>query len=634
MTNNNSSPNIIVLDDECEWEDMPSQNLQQETSPPLTPSSETQNQGRGKAPASLRDHFYDIWVNKKSRKVFRDKPENESDYNKKACCKCCDDSIPNKPNPNMVVHLFNCAEFRKDTRAFTDFISQNFSFEMNKKRNGVEFYVTLEHEKMKVDKRKASTTGTRGVKFQRTADQPTISASRGNYKKAQIKKELDARLIILAANTGMSFLQLQSQEFRSFIYWLCGIFPTLSRNNAPIILKELAYEVKKSCLVKVNNSEFITVVIDGWTSRNGVHIYAINLVTEIGEELFYTSFEVPHDKQDAQYLKDQLAERLDEVNRSTRTIVQNKDGTKQYRTKLVAICTDGASVMTAMKKKLVQHCVVDEDANGGQPIQIKPYKTMIELKCFTHGLNNGFKLLFKNFQEVKDVFDKVKKVVNAFSGLSKVTQELLALGGKKMVVESKTRFATRYYVIKRVLENKDSLTKLVNDSVHGRELPKEVFSILTEGSVEFWGSVSALKEFLEPLAELVKKSETPYYRLSDSIADFVSISKKMLHLYQQNPQLCLRYGESFYDTIKQIFQRYINNEIAVLALIFDVLLRFKPSEEAKSMAMEAMKKFARRATGFDAFDDDDDPADATSNFPFFLSNNSEREKERNKRRLA
>ncbi|GME84191.1 unnamed protein product [Ambrosiozyma monospora] len=56
----------------------------------------------------------------------------------------------------------------------------------------------------------------------------------------------------------------------------------------------------------------------------------------------------------------------------------------------------------------------------------------------------------------------------------------------------------------------------------------------------------------------------------------------MLHLYQQNPQLCLRYGESFYDTIKQIFQRYINNEIAVLALIFDVLLRFKPSEEAKS----------------------------------------------------
>ncbi|GMG25993.1 unnamed protein product [Ambrosiozyma monospora] len=77
-------------------------------------------------------------------------------------------------------------------------------------------------------------------------------------------------------------------------------------------------------------------------------------------------------------MKDQLAEKLDEVNRETRTIVENNDGT----TKLVAICTDGASMMTAMKMKLVQHCVVDEDPNGEQPIQIKPYKNMIELKCF------------------------------------------------------------------------------------------------------------------------------------------------------------------------------------------------------------------------------------------------------------
>ncbi|GMG18932.1 unnamed protein product [Ambrosiozyma monospora] len=183
-------------------------------------------------------------------------------------------------------------------------------------------------------------------------------------------------------------------------------------------------------------------------------------------------------------------------------------------------------------------------------------------------------------------------------------------------------------IIKRLLENKDSLTKLVHDSAHGRELPKEVFNLLTEGSVEFWGKVSALKEFLEPLAELVKKSETPYYRLSDYIADFVSISKNMLHLYQQNPQICLRYGESFYGTMRQIFQRYINKETAVLALIFNVSLRFKPSEEAKSMAMKAMKKLAKRSTVLDALDDDD-PADATTNnFSFFLSNNIQRMRKR------
>ncbi|GME73983.1 unnamed protein product [Ambrosiozyma monospora] len=121
------------------------------------------------------------------------------------------------------------------------------------------------------------------------------------------------------------------------IHLLCGRSKSQKNNN-------LAY---------MNDVMFDALLDSGsWTSRNGDHIFAVNLVTEKREEPFYTSFEVPYDKQDSQHLKDQLAKLLDGVNRQTKEKFESKDGRLKFRTKLVAICTAGACVMTSMKKLL------------------------------------------------------------------------------------------------------------------------------------------------------------------------------------------------------------------------------------------------------------------------------------------
>ncbi|GME70334.1 unnamed protein product [Ambrosiozyma monospora] len=224
---------------------------------------------------------------------------------------------------------------------------------------------------------------------------------------------------------------------------------------------------------------------------------------------------------------------------------------------------------------------------------------MLPLLCYTQDLNNAFRRVF-DIDQIESTFNTVQGIANLFHKSTKLGRLLKEnCGGKVMVSDCNTRFSSKFFVIERVIEKKRAILHCFLKSelslIDRRDGKYQ--ATLDINDLLVWDKIDGLYNLLLPLFNLFKFSKRPYYRLSDSFVDFAKASKSMVKEVMKDSMLELYVGMELFERINHTYLRFINNGLSLLALFFDLRYPFQYSDEALSVAIDALKKICDQRMG-------------------------------------
>jgi hypothetical protein len=227
---------------------------------------------------------------------------------------------------------------------------------------------------------------------------------------------------------------LENEGWKDFFQKLHPSFKLPSRYQLSNKLLDNEYKsVQEKVKEKIQSSEALTLLSDGWTDINGTAL--INILFTTPEPVFYTSIDTKLERHTGEYICSILSQAIDEIGQD----------------KVRAVITDNAANM-----KLAWRLLKDK------------YPTLITYGCQTHACH-GLNLLIRdiiNLPLIKKVLGKCLKIIKFFTQKQLPRQWLkkvqLEKGGKEIALTKpvETRWGSHLASFESILKNREYLQTL------------------------------------------------------------------------------------------------------------------------------------------------------------------------------
>ncbi|GMG30379.1 unnamed protein product [Ambrosiozyma monospora] len=471
----------------------------------------------------------------------------------KVVCKYChnngwQNNIRNKPNTDMTEHLLYCEAFAKANPVEALRITQAFaSFAVDDNDDPNSSVADPPRKKAKRDNSQPKITE---ASFKQ---EPRIKHAKTN---SQITMMI-AKMFVLC---GFSFVQVTNPWFQALMNLIPG-YKSCCRSSLNKAVEKHAEIARKEIQDAINESNYLTLISDGWSNCGHLGLYSFNFVNECGKE-FYLGLSDYGRKADGEWIKQTMVKLI------------KKNNVNVF--KIFVVASDGCATMNLYRKKMISE-----------------FPWMLSVKCYTHGLNNIFKCVME-IEEFKTIHEDCAIICNLFRNVIGNVKLL----GKALPSSTKTRFSTSFYVLKAVLQNKQQLLQINAD--YGKEIFKKYKHLISKigipGAREtfFWKDLADAVTVLEPLAILITRSEAPYWSLSDSFVQYIVATRDILALAEKSPYLDGCYNK-ICAALDIGFERYCNPAESILATIFDISVNFNPSIYAMSMVKNLLMQLVEGA---------------------------------------
>lgn len=375
------------------------------------------------------------------------------------------------------------------------------------------------------------------------------------------QKTSERLLFELLLATNAPFSLLDSKAFKDFVRSLNPLFEPFSRYNLTMErIPRYTAVVKQEVQEAIDKEKWISVGIDGWSTRANEGLYGVTVITGGGNEYIYDALNLGAEKASA----DNLMMALDPIIKRL--------GPK----KVVAIVTDGAANMKKLRE-----------------LAEASYKHCSGIYCVVHALNLFCLSIFKDSQ-IEKCFGLCCRIIECFNKSNKLTEILresnvnLGESTYKLTSIGTTRFSTSYDVLQSLQKNKNGLKVLVRRE--DISLPEEVKDgVLSE---LFWEQVETIQIILEPLNIAVKATQKPCLRLSECCFYVIFVLFQTLTLSSLNraaigDQTC----EHIAACCSKLMGNYLKNEIYYLGLILDLRYRCEFSETKYNAIEERLRDY-------------------------------------------
>lgn len=260
-----------------------------------------------------------------------------------------------------------------------------------------------------------------------------VLAKKDGYKEGGAKKKhLDDLLLGLITTDMQQMSIVEDKGFRSFVLGLDPRYTLPSRREITRKLLPTKYELaRKELYDELQETPYLALTTDIWSSRQTRGYITVTIHYITSEWVLKSSV-----LETARLTKDHTAENI----ATELTDICNK---WDILDKVSCIVTDsGANIVAAVAK-----CMQKK-----------------QLPCFAHLLNLVVQDFIKNSDELKEVLDKVKKLVSYFHHSVKATDKLAQVQDqhdvtrKKLVMDVETRWNSTYFMLKSVLEQHEVIT--------------------------------------------------------------------------------------------------------------------------------------------------------------------------------
>lgn len=346
-----------------------------------------------------------------------------------------------------------------------------------------------------------------GPSSQPTSGKP-LTFWQDTVSKAEQKK-LDGLVADFAFRGALSFRVMESDAAKKMF---TGLRPAYQPPSAKVIgsrlLNEKYDEIKLKFIIKVRESAYYSLAVDGWTNVARTHLLNFVVILPNGDTLLWKTANVSKDEKDAENTKKEIVKVAKELSLE----------------KWIALLQDNAN-MCQKVNDLIEEEFPLVFCNG----------------CLAHGLN----LFIKNVCElpaIKELFANATVLVNTINNHSRIhsfyTENIrkhlnIESGLQSMVI---TRFYTHYTQGKSVLDNKVGLTRLVGEhmdllsAVLSSKALEAFLSIVNSSS--FWTNLRfVVEEVLLPARIAIGVFETNSANLEVGYSTYL----ELFHRYKAMP---------------------------------------------------------------------------------------------------
>lgn len=259
---------------------------------------------------------------------------------------------------------------------------------------------------------------------------------------------------------------VEGEGFKSLCKYLVPYYKVPSRGTIMNRLNLLYNLEKTKLLEKLANLNYCALTTDCWTSRNNESYITVTChgISNDWSALSYNlATEIMPDRHTAEHLREKIEEIMEAFN---------------LMSKVVGIVHDNAANIVAAVRSMKEESIC----------------------CFAHTLqliiNNSL-----NRTQVNEILYKCSLMVGHFkhSPIAEqclhLKQEQLNLPKHKLIQSVKTRWNTTYYMIERLIEQREAISAVIND----RKVTTKTQSHKLGTNEEEWEFLEQLKKLFHPL---------------------------------------------------------------------------------------------------------------------------------------
>lgn len=358
----------------------------------------------------------------------------------------------------------------------------------------IEFLSKDKAKKPRTEKTKSEANAKSSVE-QKQKQQSSIRSFVGAKVDLNTQKALDLALCVMIVMCGLSFSIVENTYFILFLSLLRSTYVLPSRDYLVRTLLPCLYSkvnIAMENFFKTSNSLF-TVHLDGWTDNSKNSIVGISATDGINRfELSLLSLAVGADGETAQKIF------------SIFESVAESIGLR----KIVALCTDNASVM-----------------NKARSLFVQKYPHVLNFRCIPHLLSLFLCDLIKHKNLVEMLTSSVR-IVTYFSKSTKAFASLKALGSNVLSFKKflKVRWGSILFTFNSLLHNKISMGMLIQEENKKKRAAEKlnipVNVTTTIGDLSFWKNLENYSKFLSPIKVAIKLCESKTLFVADTFYIF------------------------------------------------------------------------------------------------------------------
>jgi hypothetical protein len=395
-----------------------------------------------------------------------------------------------------------------------------------------------------------------------TSPQPKIEAYCGRKLSESEAANVNKLLLRWFVTSAIPFNAVDNIWAREFFKAINHNYKPVSRRTlSDVLLLQEYNEVSGLIQTKIESSDNISLVVDGWTDLTGKSIYAIVLGFSDGTEQLYKIFDASAESHTGDFLKRKFIVFAREVGLH----------------RIAAIVSDSASNMVKARELFV-------NSDG--------CKHILNVRCFMHafGVTMGSILGHPELKLIATMCQRIVSFVRASHAANAILHEM----GKNSVPEittglvssNTTRITSMFLCIESVLINKLILEDLADNGHISKE---EVKNIITNGG--FWQKLRTLHHLLKPFSDVIMSIQSNDATLSDVTRYWIYLTQSLTAFVS---------ASNFSAEVKAHIQHAFNKRTAeippvtsLLALFLDPRYRvaFIPMEEddLKLLIKESIK---------------------------------------------
>lgn len=361
------------------------------------------------------------------------------------------------------------------------------------------------------------------------------------YSKSHPKQQkADKLLAIFIASTGAPKSTVEQEEFQEFLQELDPKYKAPSRKVITSKIDDIENSLKKKITLVLDETDCISAIcIDLW-SRKGLTASYLGITAHYFDQksksirrilLGLERIDYPH-----------TAERIVEKT-NTVLIKWNLD---LYSEKIFRILTDnGTNIVKAFRdfvhevhymRSSLEFEINDNNVEAEADNQFEDVETSLNviigrrkrLSCIDHQLARILMIATEGNktaksegcdQAAKEILDAIQSLIGKLRISGKATEYLITNYKKKLLLPAKTRWAYHFHVVKRLLELKDGIRRLIDE-----EIVEDVQNLTPVQ----WRSAKAFQDILEPFSTAITDLEgDQYVTLSRVIPFLVNIKMSL-----------------------------------------------------------------------------------------------------------
>lgn len=265
------------------------------------------------------------------------------------------------------------------------------------------------------------------------------------------------------------------------------------------ILERVFTECDNFTASKLENADYVSIVIDGWQNIRGLGV--INIIICTPEPIFYKSFETADEHVTGIYIQEELGDVIKDF------------GEKR----ILAVVTDCGKNMIYAQKRIAETLPHIAQINCATHVMNLLINDLIKLPTL-FAVISSVKCIVKEICMSKVKLGKFIKAKNAFN--NELREKNLTTLCANLYIPSDTRWYGVQLMLRKVLRAKSVLERLAIDTES--ELTEENRR-KTKNDL-FWVNLSKVKAFLQPLVDAIAELESDSATISDTLEQFMKLS--------------------------------------------------------------------------------------------------------------